>query len=127
MSADAARTSACATGKLACGAQHRADAGADGAADVESGGQLWLLDLQFRGGFPQQLKRAPADHGDAGGADGVAFGNQTARSVDAAFAIRPRLSVHPVLRAAPRFGFANHFRSEERRVGKEGRSRWSPD
>ena len=33
---------------------------------------------------------------------------------------------NPVMTASGTFGYGEEFRSEERRVGKECRSRWSP-
>src|SRR5438093_9179703 len=38
-----------------------------------------------------------------------------------------RESVHRIERALANLGYQRHTRSEERRVGKECRSRWSPD
>src|SRR3989338_6979079 len=43
--------------------------------------------------------------------------------VPAFFSLRPNQRQTPILTAQKTFGF---FRSEERRVGKECRSRWSP-
>ena len=50
------------------------------------------------GRLAEQLERAPADHGDARRADRMALGDQPARRVDSALAVRPRLAVHPILR-----------------------------
>src|ERR1035441_1173410 len=58
-------------------AEHGAHAGADGAADIErrGGARVWHLQAVRR--FAEQLQRAPADHGDSGGADGVSLGDRS--------------------------------------------------
>src|ERR1035437_1244701 len=55
--------------------QHSADAGADGAADIKRRGGARIPHLQFGRRLTEQLERAPADHGDSGGADGVSLGD----------------------------------------------------
>src|SRR4051794_16252520 len=76
--------------------KHGAHAGADGSADVERRGGAWIGDLQALGRFAQQLERAPADHGNPSGADGVTFRDEAARGVDGAFAIGSGLAFDPI-------------------------------
>ena len=55
--------------------QHGTYAGADRAADIERRGGARIPHLQFGRRLTEQLERAPADHGDSGGADGVSLGD----------------------------------------------------
>src|SRR5579884_2345007 len=89
--------------------EHRTDRGTDGPADIEGGGDGGIFDLELGRRFDEQLPGAPADHGYAGGADGMAFGNQAAGRVDGAFAVDARLAVDPVLGAAAEGRLAEHF------------------
>src|ERR1035437_7181148 len=98
--------------------QHGAHAGADGAAAIEGrgGARIWRLQTGRR--FTEQLECAPADHGDAGGADGVSLGDQPAGCIDGALAIGRRLALDPVLGALAGLGFADHFRAQRAHHGE---------
>jgi len=93
-------------------AEDGGDGGAEGAADVESGGEFGVWDLELLGDFVEELLGGPADHGDACCADGVALGDESAGGVDAAVAGGRGEAFRPVVGAVAGAGFAEDFCAE---------------
>src|ERR1019366_4182754 len=98
--------------------QNGAYAGADGAADIERRGGVRIPHLHFGRLSAEQLERAPADHGDSRGADGVSLGDEPAGGVDGALTIGRRLAIHPVSGTFARLGFADHFGAQRAHHGE---------
>src|ERR1035438_4108093 len=72
-----------------------------------------------------QLAQQLGDRISSGGGAGI--GDWGGRGGAATWAAKARRSAAASALSSPNRRFSNSSRSEERRVGKEGRSRWSPD